>query len=299
VSVVADVQLDALRRRVQRKRFVKLTAKRLVIWLIIVLTLAPGYFIVLASLQSGSSFFTGSLAPHNLTLENYRQLFTDTAFPTWVKNSMIVCTAVATISTLCVGLMAYAFSRLRFWGRRYGLFGLLIIQMFPINAALPAYYYFLLKLSGWTSNHVGLETYSGLILLLVGSGMAFYAWLFKGYLDNIPRELEEAAFVDGATRLQTLRYVIAPLVRPIAAVVFLLVFIATYSEYVLSSLVITATQSKYTLPLGLRGFIFDRFTEHWSQFAAAAVVGSLPLMLVFLVMQRYLVSGLARGAIKG
>jgi arabinogalactan oligomer / maltooligosaccharide transport system permease protein len=299
VSVVADTQLDALRRRVRRRRFLRLTTKRLVIWLVIVLALAPGYFIVLASLQAGSSFFTGSLAPHNLTLENYRQIFTDTAFPTWVKNSMIVCTAVATISTVCVGLMAYAFSRLRFWGRRYGLFGLLIIQMFPINAALPAYYYFLLKLSSWTSNHVGLETYSGLILLLTGSGMAFYAWLFKGYLDNIPRELEEAAFVDGATRLQTLRYVIAPLVRPIAAVVFLLVFIATYSEYVLSSLVITATQSKYTLPLGLRGFIFDRFTEHWSEFAAAAVVGSLPLMLVFLVMQRYLVSGLARGAIKG
>jgi arabinogalactan oligomer/maltooligosaccharide transport system permease protein len=195
--------------------------------------------------------------------------------------------------------MAYAFSRLRFVGRRYGLMGLLLLQLFPIAAALPAYYYFLLKLSGWTSNHVGLETYSGLILILTGSGLAFYAWLFKGYLDNIPRELEEAAFVDGATRLQTIRFVIAPLARPMIAVIFLLVFIATYSEYVLSSLIITATQSRYTLPLGLRGFIVDRFTQHWSEFAAAAVVGSLPLMIVFMLMQRNLVSGLARGAVKG
>ena len=269
------------------------------IWLTIVLVLAPGYFIVLASLQPGSSFFSGNLLPRNLTLENYRTLFTDTEFPTWVKNSMIVCTAVALISTTCVTLMAYAFARLRFFGRRYGLFGLLLIQMFPIGIAIPAYYFFLLRLSEWTSNRVGLETFSGLILLLAGTGMAFYAWLFKGYIDSTPKELEEAAFVDGATRLQALRYVILPLVRPMIAVVFLLVFIATYSEYVLTSIVFTVAQDKFTLPLGLRGFIFQRFTENWGEFAAAAVVGSLPLMLVFIFMQRHLVAGLSRGAVKG
>ena len=98
---------------------------------------------------------------------------------------------------------------------------------------------------------------------------------------------------------QVLRYVVLPIVRPMVAVVFLLVFIGTYSEYALSSIVMTATQDKYTLPLGLRGFIFNRLTENWSEFAAAAVIGSLPLMLVFIIMQRYLVSGLARGAVKG
>jgi arabinogalactan oligomer/maltooligosaccharide transport system permease protein len=292
-------QLEELRRRARNRRRLALNAKRVVIVLIIVLVLAPGYFIVLASLSPGSSFFAGSLLPKHLTIANYRTLLFDSPFPTWVKNSVIVCTAVSTISTVCVGLMAYAFARLRFVGRRHGLFGLLIVQMFPISVAVPAYYFFLLKLSGWTNNHIGLETYGGLILLLTGSGMAFYAWLFKGYLDNSPIELEEAAFVDGATRLQVLRYVVLPIVRPMVAVVFLLVFIATYSEYLISSIVITATQSRYTLPLGLRGFIFNRFTENWSEFAAAAVIGSLPLMFVFLLTQRYLVSGLARGAVKG
>jgi arabinogalactan oligomer / maltooligosaccharide transport system permease protein len=288
-----------LRQRARRRRLLVLTLKRIVILLAIAVVIAPGYFIVLASLQPGSSFFAGTLLPKNLTLDNYRNLFSNTEFTTWVKNSMIVCTAVATISTLCVGLMAYAFARLRFYGRRYGLFGLLLIQMFPVTAALPAYYYFMLKLSERTSGHVGLETYSGLILLLTGTGMAFYAWLFKGYIDNTPKELEEAAYVDGATRLQVLRHVILPLVRPMVAVVFLLVFIATYSEYVLSSLVLTVAQEKFTLPLGLRGFIFQRFSENWGSFAAAAVLGSIPLMLVFIAMQRYLVSGLSRGAVKG
>jgi arabinogalactan oligomer / maltooligosaccharide transport system permease protein len=296
-AVPSDFEL--LRRRARNRRRLGLWARRLVILIVIVLVIAPGYFIVLASLQPGSSFFSGTLLPRNLTLENYRRLFSDTDFTTWVKNSLIICTAVAFISTTCVALMAYAFARLRFFGRRYGLFGLLLIQMFPIGIAIPAYYFFLLRLSDWTSGHVGLETYTGLILLLAGTGMAFYAWLFKGYIDSTPKELEEAAFVDGATRLQALRYVILPLVRPMIAVVFLLVFIATYSEYVLSSLVFTVAQEKFPLPLGLRGFIFQRFTENWGQFAAAAVVGSLPLMIVFIFMQRHLVSGLARGAVKG
>ena len=296
-TVTSDLEL--LRRRSRNRRLLGLFVKRIVILLTIVIVLAPGYFIVLASLQPGSSFFSGTLLPRNLSLANYRMLFSDTEFPTWVRNSMIVCTAVSVISTTCVALMAYAFARLRFFGRRYGLFGLLLIQIFPIGIAVSAYYFFLLKLTEWTDGHVGLETYSGLILLLSGTGMAFYAWLFKGYIDSTPKELEEAAFVDGATRLQALRYVILPMVRPMIAVVFLLVFIATYSEFLLSSLVFTVAQNKFTLPLGLRGFIFNRFTENWGQFAAAAVIGSLPLMLVFILMQRHLVSGLARGAVKG
>jgi arabinogalactan oligomer/maltooligosaccharide transport system permease protein len=145
---------------------------------------------------------------------------------------------------------------------------------------------------------VGLDTHLGLILVLAGGGVAFYAWLFKGYLDNLPRELEEAAFVDGASRLKTMWYVLFPLARPIIAVIFLLLFIGTYSEYLLTSIILT-DNTKWTLPLGLNGFIFNQFNQHWTQFAAAAVMGSIPLMIVFLLMQRYLVAGLARGAVKG
>jgi arabinogalactan oligomer/maltooligosaccharide transport system permease protein len=291
-------ELQVLRRRARRRRFYVTMAKRLVIWIVIVLTLAPGWWVIVASVTRGDAFFSASVLPGEVTLENYRAVINDTNFLDWIKNSVIVCTAVAGVSTIACALAAYAFSRLRFWGRRYGLMGMLIIQMFPVGIATAAYFYALFRLGEWTNGKVGLDTHLGLILVLAGGGVAFYAWLFKGYLDNLPRELEEAAFVDGASRLKTIWYVLFPLARPIIAVIFLLLFIGTYSEYLLTSIILT-DNTKWTLPLGLNGFIFNQFNQHWTQFAAAAVMGSIPLMVVFLLMQRYLVAGLARGAVKG
>lgn len=273
-------------------------AKRLVIWVVIVLTLAPGWWILVASVTKGDAFFNASVLPGDVTLDNYRAVLNDSDFKNWIKNSMIVCTAVAAVSTVACALAAYAFSRLRFWGRRYGLMGMLIIQMFPVGIATAAYFYALFRIGDWTNGRVGLDTRLGLILVLAGGGVAFYAWLFKGYLDNMPRELEEAAFVDGASRLQTIWYVLLPLVRPMIAVIFLFLFIGTYSEYLLTSLILT-DNTKWTLPIGLNVFIFNQFNQHWTQFAAAAVMGAIPLMVVFMLMQRYLVAGLARGAVKG
>jgi arabinogalactan oligomer / maltooligosaccharide transport system permease protein len=291
-------ELEVLRRRARRRRFLVTMSKRLVIWIVIVLTLAPGWWILVASVTKGDAFFSASVLPGEVTLDNYRAVLRDSNFLDWVKNSMIVCSAVAAVSTISCALAAYAFSRLRFWGRRYGLMGMLIIQMFPVGVATAAYFYALFRLGEWTNGKVGLDTHLGLILVLAGGGVAFYAWLFKGYLDNLPRELEEAAFVDGASRLKTMWYVLFPLARPIIAVIFLLLFIGTYSEYLLTSIILT-DNTKWTLPLGLNGFIFNQFNQHWTQFAAAAVMGSIPLMIVFLLMQRYLVAGLARGAVKG
>jgi arabinogalactan oligomer/maltooligosaccharide transport system permease protein len=303
VSVAVNPELEALRQKAKRRRFVETMVKRVIIWIAILMALAPGYWVLTASLQKGTAFFGSTVIPSGITFQNYIDLFQDTDFLTWVKNSLILCFSVATLSTIAVTLAAFAFSRLRFWGRRYGLMGLLLVQMFPVGVALPAYFYTLF----WLSEHfkpfghapVGLESLRGVILLLVGGGVAFWAWLFKGYIDNLPVELDEAAFVDGATRFQTLRHVLFPLMRPIMAVVFLFVFIGTYSEYLITSLVITTSQDKFTLPLGLRGFIRDQFLQNWTMFSAAAVVGTVPLMIIFLLMQRHLVAGLARGAVKG
>ncbi len=291
-------ELEALRRRARRRRFAGRMAKRLVIWFAILITLAPGYWIILASLSAGNSFFTSSFLPGELTVHNYSAVLRNSDFLHWVRNSVIVCTAVSVFSTIACALAAYAFSRLRFWGRRYGLMGMLIVQMFPVGVGIPAYFYVLFRIGNWTDNKIGLDTKLGLILVLTGGGVAFYAWLFKGYLDNMPRELEEAAFVDGASRLKTIWYVLFPLVRPIIAVIFLFLFIGTYSEYLLTSVILTDS-ANWTIPIGLNAFIFNQFNQHWTEFAAAAVLGSLPLMAVFMLMQRYLVAGLARGAVKG
>jgi arabinogalactan oligomer/maltooligosaccharide transport system permease protein len=299
--VAAVARAEAKRRR-KRRRFGVRLLKRVVIIAIIVVMLSPSYLVLIASLSKGGSFFSASLWPEQISFHNYNLLFTQSDFPTWVRNSAIVCFAVATITTICAGMMGYAFSRLRFWGRKYGLITLLLIQIFPTVLAIPAYYYLLL----WLQNHftvgghvaIGLGTYQGLILVLAGGGMAFYAWLFKGYLDTLPKELEEAAFVDGATRLRMIRYIVLPLAKPIVATIFLFAFIGTYSEYAVTSIVMNSS-SHYTLPVGMRGFIFNEFSQNWTIFAAGAVVASVPILIVFLLMQRYLVSGLARGAVRG
>jgi arabinogalactan oligomer / maltooligosaccharide transport system permease protein len=300
-QVSSASRAEAKRRRA-RRRFVVRMLKRLLIILVCIVTLSPTYLVVIASLGKGGSFFSASLVPKHLSWSNYRLLFDQSDFLTWTKNSVIVCLAVATLATVCSGLMGYAFSRLRFRGRKYGLMGLLLLQIFPTVLAIPAYYYLLL----WIQNHFtvaghvvfGLGTYQGLILVLAGGALAFNSWLFKGYLDNLPRELEEAAFVDGATRLRMLRFVVVPLAKPIIATIFLFTFIGVYSEYAVTSIVMNST-SHYTLPVGLRGFIFNEFSQNWTIFAAGAVVASVPILIVFLLMQRYLVSGLARGAVRG
>jgi arabinogalactan oligomer / maltooligosaccharide transport system permease protein len=305
-AVLAARRAKAKRRRA-RRRFAGRMVKRLLILAMVVVALGPTYLVVIASINRGGSFFSTSLVPHGITWHNYKMLFTPvnqggSDFVTWVKNSLIVCFAVATIATVCSGLMGYAFSRLRFRGRKWGLMGLLLIQIFPTVLAIPAFYYLLL----WMQNHfkiaghvvVGLGTYQGLILVLSGGALAFNSWLFKGYLDNLPRELEEAAFVDGATRLRMIWHVVIPLAKPITAVIFLFTFIGVYSEYAVTSIVMNAS-SHYTLPVGMRGFIFNEFSQNWTIFAAGAVVSSVPILIVFLGLQRYLVSGLARGAVRG
>ena len=290
-----------VRRRNARRRFLIRSLKRLLIVAIIVALLSPTYLVVIASLTKGGSFFSATLWPKTVSWHNYGLLFHQSDFLTWTKNSAIICGCVATITTICSGLMGYAFSRMRFRLRRYGLMALLLIQIFPTVLAIPAYYYLLL----WLQNHFtvgghvvfGLGTYQGLILVLAGGGLAFMSWLFKGYLDNLPKELEEAASVDGARRLQTIWHVILPLAKPIVATIFLFTFIGAYSEYAVTSIVMNSS-SHYTLPVGMRGFIFNEFSQNWTIFAAGAVVASFPLMAVFLAMQRYLVAGLARGAVK-
>lgn len=290
------------KRRRARRRFAVRMLKRLVIIAVCVLMLSPTYLVVIASLGKGGSFFSATLIPKSVSWSNYRLLFSQSDFLTWTKNSVIVCVTVATAATICSGLMGYAFSRMRFRGRKYGLMGLLLLQIFPTVLAIPAYYYLLL----WLQNHFtiaghvvfGIGTYQGLILVLAGGALAFNSWLFKGYLDNLPRELEEAAFVDGATRLQMIRHVVVPLAKPIIATIFLFTFIGVYSEYAVTSIVMNST-THYTLPVGLRGFIFNEFSQNWTIFAAGAVIASVPILITFLAMQRYLVSGLARGAVRG
>ena len=263
---------------------------RVIIWIAIVVILFPALWIVMSSFSAGDSFFLSSLFPDKFSTEHCVELFQETDFLLWVWNSVKLCFAVAIIQLTLTALAAYSFSRMRFTGRKYGLMSLLVLQVFPNSMAISGYYILLYQF-GLVDNMIAL------ILVLAG-GSAFQIWLLKSYMDGIPKELDEAAMVDGAGHFTVFRKIILPLAAPQLAVIFLFSFIATYSEYVISS-VFLQTPGNMTLALGLQSFISDQFAAHWTLFSAAAVLSSLPIMIVFMALQRYIQNGLVAGGVKG
>jgi arabinogalactan oligomer/maltooligosaccharide transport system permease protein len=215
----------------------------------------------------------------------------DTDFVLWMTNSLIVCIPAGLFSLSLTVTMAYAFSRLQFVGRRFGLLILILIQMFPAIMSIVAIFRLLqiLRL---------LDRYLGLILVYGGGSIAFNTWLLKGYLDSIPKDLEESAYIDGATHWQAFTRIIFPLATPMLAVAFLLSFIGYYQEFLLASIILFRPQLR-TMALGMRFYISARYAENWTGFAAASIVASLPIMVIFYSLQRFLVEGLTKGALKG
>lgn len=182
------------------------------------------------------------------------------------------------------------FCAVALYRRKYGLMLLLVLQVFPNSMAVAGYYILIYQF--------GLVDSSLALIFVLAGGSAFNIWLLKSYIDGIPVELDEAAQVDGANRFQVFYKVILPLAMPQLAVLFLFSFIATYSEYVITSIFLQ-TPGKMTLALGLQSFISDQFAAHWTMFSAAAVISSLPIMIVFMCLQRFIQNGLVAGGVKG
>lgn len=268
----------------------RLWMSRVIIWFSIILVLFPAVWILMSSFSAGDSFFLSSLVPENFSFQHYRDLFQETNFLIWVWNSLKMCFAVAFIQLVLTSLAAYAFSRLRFTGRRYGLMTLLVLQVFPTSMAVAGYYIIIYRF--------GLVDNIGALIFVLAGGSAFNIWLLKSYIDSIPRELDEAARVDGAAEFVVFWKIILPLAMPQMVVIFLFSFIATYSEYVITSIFLQ-TPGKMTLALGLQSFITNQFAAHWTLFSAAAVLSSIPIMVVFMALQKYIQNGLIAGGVKG
>ena len=267
-----------------------LWVSRVFIWITMIVVIFPALWIVMSSFSAGDSFFLASLFPKKLSAEHYVDLFRETNFVQWVWNSLKLCLIVAVIQLILTSLAAYAFARMRFTGRKYGLMSLLVLQVFPNSMAVAGYYILIYKF--------GLVDSSLALIFVLAGGSAFNIWLLKSYIDGIPVELDEAALVDGANRFQGFYKVVLPLAMPQLAVLFLFSFIATYSEYVITSIFLQ-TPGKMTLALGLQSFISDQFAAHWTMFSAAAVISSLPIMVVFMCLQRFIQNGLVAGGVKG
>lgn len=284
---------------IKRNRRIALVFRILLAIVMLIFALFPIVWIFSASINPNGSLAGQPLIPPNATLDNYRFLFTSRTHPfeLWFLNSLKLATLTTFIGLAITTLAAYAFSRFRFAGRRQVLQGILLVQVFPNFLNMVALFILLNQL-GNIVPALGLNTHTGLLLLYLGSTLGANTWLTKGYFDSIPRDLDEAAIVDGASQFQSFWYVIMPLVRPILVVVGLLTFIGTYSEYVLARIMLTSN-TKYTMAVGLNIFIQDQFGQRWGIFSAGALMAALPVVIIFLIFQRYLVGGLTSGAVKG
>jgi arabinogalactan oligomer / maltooligosaccharide transport system permease protein len=252
----------------------------------------PIYFVLQASLRPGNQLYTTELQllPTDVTLDNYRYVLTQLPLLLWLWNSVKIA-AATTIATLLITVpAAYALSHMSFRGRTTILVGLLALQAFPASLALAAFYLILLRL-GLLNSHWGL------ILIYAAGATAFNIWNIKGYFDTIPQELAEAAAIDGASTTQAFVLVMLPLVRPVLAVTALFGFLAGFSDFILANTFLF-DERLFTAPVGVFS-LQNGYRNPWGWFAACALIISLPITVLFLYLQRHLVSGLAAGGVKG
>jgi arabinogalactan oligomer/maltooligosaccharide transport system permease protein len=230
---------------------------------------------------------------------NYERLFTDPDVPfmRWMLNSLVLAGVTAALSVLIGIFAAYAFSRLKYRGRKASLQALLLVQVFPSFLALAAIYVIMERIYR-VFPAIGLGTLGGLLLVYLGASMGANAWLLKGFLDSIPMELDEAAKIDGASPVQIFWQIFLPLTRPILIVVALLSFIGTFNEFILASIFLQDLESR-TIAVGLQTFVSAQFGQNWGAFAAGSVLASIPLVALFLSLQKYIVGGVTTGAVKG
>jgi arabinogalactan oligomer / maltooligosaccharide transport system permease protein len=257
----------------------------------------PVVWVFSASINPAGTLSGQTLIPENASFANYSRLISRTPFPTWLMNTVIVAVTSSALVVFLCALGAFAFSRLRFTGRRTGLLTLLLVQMFPQLLAVVAIFLLMLNIRDLYPA-IGLGTRSGLILVYLGGALGVNTWLMKGFFDTIPGELDESAKVDGATHAQTFFRIILPLVTPVLAVVGIIQFVFTVNDFLLAS-VILQREEVYTLSVGLAGFIGERYDARWGQFAAGAIMGGIPVVLLWMTLQRYIVEGLTSGAVKG
>jgi arabinogalactan oligomer / maltooligosaccharide transport system permease protein len=279
------------------RRF-SLGIKLVIAVILVIFAIFPVLWVISASLDPTSQLGSQSLIPPNASLVNFQKLFNDPLLPfwTWILNSVKI-SGITTILSLTITTMAaYAFSRLRFKGRINMLKAIMLIQVFPNLLALVAIY-LMIQQTGSIIPWLGLETHAGLILVYLGGSMGINIWLMKGFLDTIPRAIDEAAMLDGASNWQIFTLLLLPLLRPILVVVGILSFIGTYGDFILARILLSKAEN-YTFMVGLTLFTGNQFAQNWGEFSAGALIGALPIMIIYLALQDKIAGGLTTGAVK-
>ncbi len=279
-----------MKKKLNKRQKTNLLLSRLFILAVICIVMFPMLAVFSASVSEGQSFTQSSLIPKNISFANYKEILTETDFLIWVKNTLKISLVTALIQLALTLPAAFAFSKLKFYGRSKGLMTLLLLQMFPAAMALPAILGVAYKLNGMDNIWI-------LVLIQCG-GSAYNVWLMKGFMDGIPKELTEAAFIDGATTKQAFFQVILPLCRNMMLVIFLFSFIGSYSEFVFASALLKSPESQ-TIATGLRMFINNKFSANWPAYSAAAIMSCAPIVVLFSIGQKYIAGSLVAGSVKG
>ena len=273
--------------------------KKIETWLIFIFltvftmgTIYPILNIIGISLRKDNAFQSKSLAfiSANSGWDSYLKLLTETQFLIWLKNSIVISIAVTILGVAFASTSAYALSRYKFKGRQLGMTSLLTTQMFPATMLLLPFFIILSKLGL-------INSYLGLVIIYSSTALPFCIWQMKGFYDTIPHALEESAYMDGCNHFQAFYKIVLPLSTPALVITALFSFMASWSEYVVAAIILQDPEL-YTLPLGLKSFQSSLATE-WGLYAAGAVVISIPVVILFVSLSRFLVSGLTMGSVKG
>ncbi|MFJ6136087.1 sugar ABC transporter permease [Kitasatospora sp. NPDC092286] len=273
--------------------------RHLIAVLAVCFALFPLLFVLSAALNPLGTLQSSTLVPEHASLANFTALFTSDQYPfaRWLGNTALVCGSFAVLNVFLGMCAAYGFSRFRFRGRRIGLMAVFLVQMFPQFLAVISLYLLFAEI-GDIVPAIGLDTPWGLVLVYLGGAMGVNTWLMKGYLDTIPREIDEAAKVDGAGHAQIFFRLILPLAAPMLVVISILSLTAALNDVILANIFLTSNDSK-TVAVGLYGIISGQQDQNYGLFAAGALVTSLPVIVVYQFLQRYLAQGLTAGSVKG
>ena len=278
--------------RNKRKNAVRLALLNAAFILLCLVTLVPVLYALSISFSGQGAALSGdlSLLPKDPTLENYRAILFDKPFPLWLKNSLLLSAGTIALAMVCAVPMAYAASRWRFAGRRGMLRALLVLNAFPQVLSMFALFR-VLRLTNTLNSH------GGLVIIYAGSMCVFAVWNMKGYFDTIPREIEEASKIDGAGDFQMIARIVLPLARPAIIVTCVMVLITVWNEYLFATTFLLDSRS-YSLAGGLYQLQSNDYSRNWSVFTAASMLATLPLLLIFFKIQKYMVSGLTAGGVK-
>ncbi|EHR34064.1 sugar ABC transporter permease [Helcococcus kunzii] len=265
----------------------------LIAWAVIIIV--PLAMMVISSFNGNQGQYIQMNSNFAFSLKNFKYLFEKTHFLLWVKNTIVIAVATALITLIIVSFTGYAYSRYRFKGKRMSLMGIMLIQIIPAFAGITAYY----AIHSIVSSVIPVFSRSMmLILIYAGGGIAGNTFILKGYIDSISMELDDAARIDGCSNFEVYRLIIMPIARPMLAIIALWSFIGPFMDYMLPAILLTNSQ-QYTLATGLYTLISDMRTMNEPAFAAGGLLTAVPIVILFIALQKQLVSGLSSGSVKG